>query len=105
MQRANLVILKGELAAKATLPAVVSVRIPASAGAPSAVAYVDQSGKLLNLGYERQDDGRFVLLRLTMLQRSFHVEFSSACCSRSRRSRAAYTARATLARSKRASHG
>ena len=71
----TLVILKGELAADASLPAALALRIPASAGAPSAVAYADSSGQLLNLNYERQDAGGFVLLRLTTPQRSFHVEF------------------------------
>lgn len=71
----NLVILRGELASDASLPAAVTLRIPASARAPSAVAYADASGKLLNLNYERQDAGGFVLLRLTTPQRSFHVEF------------------------------
>jgi len=71
----SLVILKGELAVDAPLPAAITLRIPASARAPSAVAYIDESGRLLNLGYEREDVGQFVLLRLTTPKRAFHVEF------------------------------
>ncbi len=71
----TLVIIKGELAADAKLPAAVSLRIPASAGVPAAVAYTDALGNLLNLSYERQDAGPFLMLRLTTPQRSFHVEF------------------------------
>ena len=70
-----LVILKGELASDAALPATVALRIPASSGGPSAVAYADPSGKLLNLNYERENAGDFVMLRFRTPQRSFHVEF------------------------------
>ena len=71
----TLVILKGELAADAALPATLALRIPAAAGAPSAVAYADASGNLLNLPYDRAPAGQFVLVRLTTPQRSFHLEF------------------------------
>lgn len=70
-----LVLLKAELASDATLPAAVALRIPASSGGPSAVAYADPSGKLLNLKYEREDAGGFIMLRLTTPGRFFHVEF------------------------------
>jgi len=71
----NLVILKGELAPDARLPAAIALRIPAAARAPSAVAYIDDDGKLLNLGHDREDAGQFVLVRLTTPKRAFHVEF------------------------------
>lgn len=71
----TLVILKGELAPDAKLPAAVALRIPVSAGAPSAVAYADASGNLLNLNYERQEAKLLATLRFTTPQRSFHVEF------------------------------
>ena len=73
-----LVILKAELAPDAALPADVTLRIPAAAGLPSAVAYADASGKLLNLAYEHTPDGKFVKLRLRPPQRALHVEFYDA---------------------------
>ena len=73
-----LVILKAELAPDAALPADVTLRIPEAAGQPSAVAYTDASGKLLNLAYEHAPDGKFVKLRLRPPQRSLHVEFYDA---------------------------
>lgn len=70
-----LVILRAELAPDAALPAVLRLRIPAAAGAPTAVAYADATGNLLNLKFEREEAGQFVLVRFTTPQRSFHVEF------------------------------
>ena len=70
-----LVILKAELAPGARLPAEVALRIPASSRGPSAVAYADASGKLLNLPYQHEDAGNFILLRIRPPQRAFHVEF------------------------------
>lgn len=73
---AALVILKGELAADVGLPAAVSLRIPASSGGPSAVAYATaKKAGLLNLNYERADAADFITLRFTVPARFFHVEF------------------------------
>jgi hypothetical protein len=73
---AALVILKGELAADAGLPAAVAVRIPVSSGGPAAVAYSAQSaGPLLNLPYDRSTAAGFIALRFTVPDRFFHVEF------------------------------
>jgi hypothetical protein len=71
----TLVILKGELAADTRLPAQVSLRIPAAAGGPSAAAYADASGNLINLQYQLDKAAGAVLVRLTTPQRAFHVEF------------------------------
>lgn len=71
-----LVIFKGELAPSTRLPAELSLRIPASSGGPAAVAYAaDESGKLLNLPYKREDAGNFILVRIRPPQRFFHLEF------------------------------
>jgi hypothetical protein len=70
-----LVILKGELAADAALPAALNLRLPGASGGPSAVAYENASGKLLNLGYRQEDAGGFVAVRFELPGRSFHVEF------------------------------
>jgi len=73
---AALVILKGELAAEVALPAAVSLRIPASSGGPTAVAYATaEKGQLLNLKHDRSDANDFMTLRFTLPARFFHVEF------------------------------
>ncbi|OGI42860.1 MAG: hypothetical protein A2V92_00085 [Candidatus Muproteobacteria bacterium RBG_16_65_31] len=73
---AALVILRGELAGNVALPAVVSLRIPASSGGPAAVAFAtEKSGKLLNLAHDRSDAADFIVLRFTVPARFFHVEF------------------------------
>lgn len=70
-----LVILKGELAKGMSASADVSLRIPASAGIPSAVAFADASGKLFNLAYTQEAAGSFTRLRFRPPQGNFHLEF------------------------------
>ena len=73
---AALVILRGALAADARLPADVTLRIAASTGGPSAMAYAAAAGgNLLNLQYERKDANDFITLRFKVPERFFHVEF------------------------------
>jgi len=73
---AALVILKGELAGDVTLPAALSLRVPASSGGPAAVAYAAaRTGPLLNLPYDRSAAADFITLRFTVPERFFHVEF------------------------------
>lgn len=73
---AALVILRGALAENVPLPASVKLRIPASTGGPSAMAYSSaDGGNLLNLEHERSDAKDFITLRFTLPQRFFHVEF------------------------------
>ena len=73
---AALVILKGELAANVALPASVSLRIPASSGAPTAVAFATAPGtELFNLAHDRTYGNDFITLRFEAPQRFFHVEF------------------------------
>ena len=73
---AALVMLRGELAADAALPAAVSLRIAASSGGPTAVAFsTGPSANLLNLKYDRKDAGDFITLRFEVPERYFHVEF------------------------------
>ena len=73
---AVLVILKGEIAANVPLPAAVSVRIAASSGGPTAVAYSAASGgNLANLKYDRKDAGDFITLKFDTPERFFHIEF------------------------------
>jgi len=73
---AALVILRGALAADAALPASLTLRIPASTGGPSALAYSTAEGaNLLNLEYQRTDEKEFITLRFKLPERYFHVEF------------------------------
>ena len=61
---AALVILNGELAENRALPAAISLRIPASSGGPTAVAFATAPGsELFNLAYDRAYDGDFITLR------------------------------------------
>lgn len=74
---AALVIMRGELAADVTLPAKVSLRIAASSGGPSAVAYSNgKGGNLLNLQYDQKiTTGGFITLLFDTPERFFHIEF------------------------------
>ncbi|MBI2959494.1 MAG: zinc-ribbon domain-containing protein [Betaproteobacteria bacterium] len=78
-----LVILKGEIASNVTLPAAVSVRIPAVSGGPSAVAISpDGGGNLQNAKYEREDAGEHLIVKLAVPQRNFHIEFYDPIATR-----------------------
>jgi hypothetical protein len=71
-----LVILKGALAEAQPLPAKITLRLPASAGVPLAVAYsATADGSLLNLQHELDVAGEFGTLKFEAPQRFFHVEF------------------------------
>ena len=73
---AALVILRGALAADAKLPADVTLRIAASSGGPSALAYsATAGGNLLNLEHEQNVANDFITLRFKVPERFFHVEF------------------------------
>lgn len=75
-QAAALVILEGEIATNVPLPAAVSVRIAASSGGPTAVAYSAASGRnLANLEYDRRDAVDFITLKFDTPERFFHIEF------------------------------
>jgi hypothetical protein len=73
---AALVILRGELAADVGLPAALTLRIPASTGGPTAVAFATaKKARLLNLKYDRSEAGEFIALRFSVPERFFQVEF------------------------------
>ena len=73
---AVLVLLRGELAADAPLPATVSLSIPASSGGPLAVASAaTEDGALVTRDYEVTETGDSLLLTLTTPDPFFHVEF------------------------------
>jgi len=73
---AALVILKGELAGSVESPTPLTLRIPATSGGPSALAYsAQEAGQLLNLRHEQSAAGDFITLRFAVPARFFHVEF------------------------------
>jgi hypothetical protein len=73
---AALVILRGALAVDAAVPAELTLRIPATSGGPSAMAYSETAGgNLLNLEHQSEKEGEFIKLRFKVPQRFFHVEF------------------------------
>jgi len=95
---AALVILKGEIAANVSLPAGVSVRIPATSGGPTAVAYsIAPGGTLANLNYERKDAAEFITLTFKAPGRGFHIEFYDPVVSSSSTRSYTYAWRGDLA--------
>jgi len=73
---AALVILRGEIAADVALPAAVSLRLAATSGGPSAVAYsTGADGNLLSLTHDRRDAGDFITLKFHAPERFFQIEF------------------------------
>lgn len=71
-----LVILRAALAPDVALPVQLSLRIPASSGGPSAVAFSSAaSGDLLNLEHETEPAGERINLKLEVPQRYFHIEY------------------------------
>lgn len=73
---AALVILKGVLAEGVKLPAMVTLRVPASSGGAAAVAFsATADGNLLNLKHDGTLAGAFVTLKFETPERFFHVEF------------------------------
>jgi hypothetical protein len=78
-RQAALIILKGELSPDTPLPAEVSLRIPASAGGPSAVAFASAAGsELLNMQHTVTRTGDYNTLRFAAPQRFFHIEYYDA---------------------------
>lgn len=78
-RQATLIILNGELAPDTPLPADVSLRIPASSGGPSAVAFANAAGsQLFNLQHKVTKTGDYSTLQFAAPQRFFHVEYYDA---------------------------
>ncbi len=89
-RQAALIILKAELSPDTPLPAVVSLRLPAASGGPSAVAFASAAGsELFNLQHEVTSTGNYSTLRFTAPQRFIHVEYYDALATGS--SMRAYT--------------
>lgn len=75
-RQAVLVILKAELSADTPLPAALSLRIPTAPGGPSAVAFAEGAdARLLNLQHDVTTAGNVSLLKFSVPQRFFHIEY------------------------------
>jgi hypothetical protein len=70
-----LVIYRAQLAGDVTLPADVTFRIPAAAGAPNAVAVKQPDGNLLNAMFEQQDDGLWAYITVTATAPEIQLEY------------------------------
>jgi len=71
-----LVIYRIVLADQVSLPTRLSLRIPASAGEPNAVAEIDvAAGGLVNVAYARQVSGDWATLDFTVRSPEIQVEY------------------------------
>ena len=70
-----LVIYRIELSPEVSLPADISIQIPAAAGEPNAVAVRDPNGSLLNAPYEREIRGEWAVINLTASMPGIQIEY------------------------------
>ena len=70
-----LVIQRGVLAADTSLPVAMEIRVPASAGQPSAVAYVDETGQRLNQQYTTRTEDDWLVVAFELASRGFQLEY------------------------------
>jgi hypothetical protein len=74
-QPAVLVIYRITLGGDVSLPADITLRIPARAGKPNAVAVRQADGQLLNLVYEQQAQGEWSTLSFQATMPELQIEF------------------------------
>lgn len=74
-QPSLLVIYHLTLAAETQLPANISLRIPARAGAPYNLAFQNVDGMLLNLEYSTQTQGDWLVLNFVALSSVLQIEY------------------------------
>ena len=70
-----LVIYRGLFAPDTTLPAPVEIRIPASVGQPTAVAYVDDSGQRFNQQYTTRIENDQLVVSFELPTLGFQLEY------------------------------
>ncbi len=70
-----LVIYSGLFAAGTSPPSPVEIRIPASVGSPTAVAYISPEGQLLNQQYTTRVEGDSLVISFELAAQGFHVEY------------------------------
>jgi len=74
---ALLVIYRGQFAGDASSPLPVEFRIPAEAGRPQAVAYLDAQDDLLTLEYTTRAEGDWLVVAFELPTRDFQLEYYS----------------------------
>ena len=74
-RQAMLVILRATIAEDAQLPVDLTIRIPADAGEPNAVAVRPADGPALNTEYERQVLGEWAYINLTATVPDVQIEY------------------------------
>jgi hypothetical protein len=72
---AMLVIFAGTLASGVSLPASITLHLPAASGGPFAVAVAEASGNLVNAQYTTTTTGETIAVTLQATTPSFHVEY------------------------------
>ena len=72
---ALLVIYRGQFAEGTASPLPVEFRIPAEAGQPQAVAYLDEQGNLLTLQYTTRMEGDWLVVAFELPTRDFQLEY------------------------------
>jgi hypothetical protein len=72
------VIYRGLLADDTALPASVEISIPASAGQPTAVAYVGEGGQRLNQAYTTRTEDEWLIISFTLETLGFQLEYYDA---------------------------
>ena len=70
-----LVIYRGTLPVSASLPAELTLRIPAEAGDPNAVAVREADGTLRSVNFTRQIDGEWALINFTATTPEIQLEY------------------------------
>jgi hypothetical protein len=70
-----LVINRATLPMSVSLPADLTLRIPAEAGEPNAVAVREAGGTLHNINYTRQIDGKWALINFTATSPEIQLEY------------------------------
>lgn len=74
-QPSTLVIFNGTLAPEVSLPAAVTLHIPAASGRPFAVAVQDPNGKLLNAQFTTAPSGESIAVTVQATFATFQVEY------------------------------
>lgn len=73
-----LVIYRGVFAPDTVLPVPVEIRIPADAGQPTAVAYVDEAGQRFNQEYTTRVEGDVLVVSFDLGTLGFQLEYYHA---------------------------
>jgi hypothetical protein len=73
-----LVIYRGLFAPETPLPVPVEIRIPASAGQPTAVAYVSEDGQRFNQNYATRAEGDQIVVSFELPTLGFQLEYYDA---------------------------